>query len=151
MTKFSGCGTTADGKHVQFSAEQAESLWKSAEAAKEARKESMPDTNAALRQLCSGRVRLYELGWSDASYCPKDGAPFAVIQYGSSGIFSAFYQGEWPNGRVVMDDFCVHPDGLLWKAIDKMSEDEAAKLKECDAATVAHMERDAKIFGALSD
>jgi len=31
-------------------------------------------------------------------YCPKDGTTFNVLEAGSTGIFVAHYEGEWPTG-----------------------------------------------------
>lgn len=76
------------------------------EEADEKRKESMPDQESALTQMLQAYLRLKELGWRDAVYCPKDGTMFEVIEAGSTGIHECNYQGEWPNGS-----WWVYADG----------------------------------------
>lgn len=69
----------------------------------------MPDEKTALSVMHDAYVRLGELGWRCASYCPKDGSSFQVIEAGSTGIFRAHYQGEWPTGTWWLED-----EGDLW-------------------------------------
>ncbi len=141
--------TMADGSHEPLRRELADALWAAAEAAKEKRAADMPVTSDALRMMSDAKSRLRELDWSDACYCPKDGTEFAVIGFGSTGIFRSFYMGEWPKGHLYIDDFLCGVDGHMWKPIDKLTPEEKTKLEECDQATIQHMERDAKMFGGI--
>ena len=63
------------------------------------RAESMPDVQSALNQMFEAFLRLKDLGWREAMYCPKDGSMFDAISAGSTGICKTSYDGEWPKGR----------------------------------------------------
>ncbi len=91
-----GHGTLSDGTHVPITRAEADALWKAVEIEKAQRAAMMPDTKAALRALCDARQRLKELGWKEGQYCPKDGTEFAAIEYGSTGIFTGWFDGKWP-------------------------------------------------------
>lgn len=69
----------------------------------------MPTERDAVNALMEAYLRLKEFGWREAIYCPKDGAPFKVIEAGSTGFHDCHYQGEWPEGR-----WWVHSEGDLW-------------------------------------
>ncbi len=71
----------------------------SASIAKENRALKMPTEASAIQALFEAHLRLKDLGWQDAIYCPKDGTPFHVIELGSTGIHECTYEGEWPNGH----------------------------------------------------
>jgi hypothetical protein len=76
------------------------------EAAKARRAEQMPDDKAAIHALFDAWLRLKELGWNDAQYCPKDGSLFDAIEVGSTGVHRCRYEGQWPSGGwwIVGDD-----------------------------------------------
>lgn len=60
----------------------------------------MPDEQSAVNMFFEAWLRLKELGWNNADYCPKDGSEFAIIEAGSTGIHRhCFYDGEWPDGK----------------------------------------------------
>ena len=63
-----------------------------------ARAAAMPDVQSAINALFEAWLRLKELGWREAIYCPKDGTSFEVIEAGSTGIFPCHYDGKWPGG-----------------------------------------------------
>ncbi len=65
----------------------------------ERRAEILPDEYACLRVMMDAYQRLKELGWNDIIYCPKDGTEFDAIEFGSTGMHTARYEGEWPNGH----------------------------------------------------
>lgn len=71
--------------------------------AKADRAAEMPDDAAALAVLHRAYMRLKELGWRDALYCPKDGSEFDVIEMGSTGVHTCAYFGDWPNGVWLID------------------------------------------------
>ena len=129
-----GRATLLDGTHVHLSADEARVIVEACEAADAKRRESMPDSMAALRTLHDALTRLRDEGWRDGIYCPKDGLPFALIEFGSTGVFEGSYCGEWPSGSVMFSDGLVNPRGLLWKPIDHLTEAEAKKLRECTEA-----------------
>lgn len=103
-----GHKTFADGaggfRHEPLRKDEADALWASCEADRERRASDMPDEKAALKILFDAWLRLKELGWREAAYCPKDGSPFQIIEAGSTGIFDAFYQGKWPDGYIISHD-----------------------------------------------
>lgn len=141
MSDYHGHATLDDGTHVTMTAEEAEALWKAAEEASARLADEMPETADALRTIHTGLSRLRDLGWREAKYCPKDGSPFAVIEYGSTGLFEAFYSGDWPTGRIYCCDYLCHPDGMLFKPLAELTDDERAKLDECMAREKVHYER----------
>lgn len=96
-------------RHEPLTRAEADRFWKAAEAAKASRAERMPDVKAALDAMHDAYTRLKELGWREASYCPKDGTHFQVIEPGSTGIHDANYTGEWPKGSWWVYDGDVWP------------------------------------------
>jgi hypothetical protein len=100
----------ADGfRHEPLTRAEGDAILKECEEAEKKRAEQMPDEKAALHQMFQAYTRLKDLGWREASYCPKDGSVFNVIEAGSTGIFRCHYDGEWPKGT-----WWVHDDGDLW-------------------------------------
>lgn len=95
----------------KMTAEEAKELWEKSEADQARRLENMPTELDALLALFEAYQRLMELGWSDASGCPKDGTVFEVIEAGSTGIFDCHYSGEWPKGS-----WWIHEAGDLWSS-----------------------------------
>ncbi len=69
-----------------------------------ARAIAMPTEEAALHQMRDVFLRLKELGWTEAQYCPKDGKTCLFIEFGSSHVFHGHYSGEWPNGVFLLED-----------------------------------------------
>lgn len=110
-----------------------------------------PDTYAVLSAISGAAQRLRDLGWRDAYYCPKDGTTFAMAQAGSTGIFSAFYTGKWPDGYIIADDCFYGTGGCWWKPLDKLTDDERVILERCDKSTTAHIERMAAILEQQND
>ena len=70
----------------------------------------MPDETAALRTMFNAWLRLKELGWREAMYCPKDGSHFKAIEAGNTGIHDCNYTGDWPKGSWWIYD----GDGDVW-------------------------------------
>ena len=68
------------------------------EAKRAKRAEQMPTESDALNIMFEAYLRLKELGWNDAIYCPKDGKAFQAIEAGSTGISQCYYAGNWPKG-----------------------------------------------------
>lgn len=75
-------------------------IFDKAEAEQRSRAEQIPTEEHAIRQLNQGYLRLKELGFKEAIYCPKDGSKFEAIEAGSTAIHTeCWYQGDWPNGH----------------------------------------------------
>jgi len=126
--------------------EQAAAIFAAIDRRDAEREAEMPDTQAALHHASVGMDRLRKLGWADGVYCPKDGAKFALIQWGSTGVHAGFYMGNWPGGHIYCGDFLVQPEAVMWKAIDKLSSDEAAMLAASEADDRAFMNRQLAAF-----
>lgn len=139
--EVTGWATTVEGKRVQLSTAEARSVLAAGKRKQRALKREMPDALTALQKLGDAHHRLGELGWRGGSYCPKDGRSFAVIEFGSTGIFGATYTGNWPDGHVEFCDCISRPQGLLWKALDKLTDEERAHMEMCDAAAKQYLER----------
>ena len=96
-------------RHEPLTKAEADALWERAEALKAKRAADMPTEDAALTAMFQAWLRLKELGWNEAIYCPKDGTPFKAIEPGSSGIHDCIYMGEWPSGG-----WWSQSEGDLW-------------------------------------
>ncbi|MEG3086205.1 hypothetical protein [Sphingomonas sp. PB4P5] len=117
---------------VAITSEQFDALWAAADANKAKRAADMPTEQDAINALSSAYRRLKELGWNDPIYCPKDGSSFDVIEAGSTGIHSAHYEGEWPDGS-----WWIAEGGDLWPSrptLYRPTEAELLKRQECAAA-----------------
>lgn len=68
------------------------------EAEEAARAADMPTEQDAINAMFRAYLRLKELGWREAIYCPKDGTRFRAIEAGSTWTFPCHYMGDWPNG-----------------------------------------------------
>jgi hypothetical protein len=123
-------------RHEPLTRAEAEAIFEAADKETAARAEKMPDEKAAMRVMFDAWLRLKELGWSEASYCPKDGTPFKAIEAGSTGIFDCHYDGEWPNGT-----WWIADAGDLWPSrpiLFKLNPEDQAKK---DAAMKAAAEK----------
>ena len=89
--------------------EQAAAILDAMKCDQKARMEEMPDEERALAEMHRAYIRLTEMGWRNAIYCPKDGTIFEAIEAGSTGIFDCYYDGEWPDGR-----WWILGNGDLW-------------------------------------
>ncbi len=97
-------------RHEPLTRGEADEMLERIERADKERAERMPDQHAALSVMFEAYLRLKELGWRDACYCPKDGTLFDVIEAGSTGIHECHYQGDWPG------TYWIHSDNDLWPA-----------------------------------
>lgn len=110
---------TEDGgfRYEPLRKDEADALWATCEMEREDRATRMPDERAAINAMFQAWYRLKELGWKEAIYCPKDGTPFDIIEAGSTGIFPAFYSGEWPDGYIIShdehDSYVNRPGGVI--------------------------------------
>lgn len=86
-------------RHEPLTRAEADAIIELCEQRKAKRAADMPDVQSAIHAMQDAYLRLKELGWSEAIYCPKDGSLFEVIEPGSTGIHKCHYEGEWPRGR----------------------------------------------------
>lgn len=102
-----GHKTSRDGhrySHSPLRKSEADALLAAIEEDTRQRAELMPDEKSAIKMMFDAWYRLKELGWKEAIYCPKDGSEFDIIEAGSTGVFSAFYNGQWPDGYIISHD-----------------------------------------------
>lgn len=111
--KIVGHKTFSDGeggyRHEPLTEREADALWAEAEARREKRAADMPTEQDAIKAMFGAWLRLKELGWREAEYCPKDGSVFQVIEPGSTGIHDCSYDGDWPKGT-----WWIHAENDLW-------------------------------------
>ena len=109
---------------VKMSRDEFDAFWSKVEAEKAQRAADMPTEQDAIEAMHQAYLRLKELGWNDAIYCPKDGTGFDAIEVGSTGIQRCHYSGEWPDG-----DWWAVEAGDLWPSrpsLYRVSEEEKA-------------------------
>lgn len=104
-----GHKTLRDGTHEPLRQSEAESIMAACDAARASRLAAMPDEQSAIRAMFDAWMRLKELGWNDAQYCPKDGSSFDALEAGSTGIHRCRYEGDWPTGN-----YWIEAEGDLW-------------------------------------
>jgi len=126
--------------------EQAKAIFEAISKSDAEREAAMPTHQAALHQASAAKERLKKLGWREGIYCPKDGTPFALVEWGSTGVHPGHYMGEWPTGDVYCNDFMVPPHAIMWKAIDKLSDDERAAFNASIADGKDFIERQLQAF-----
>lgn len=122
-----------------------------AERAREARAHLMADGKSARAALRSALLRLRELGWRDGIYCPKGGESFAVLEFGSTGVFTGFYSGEWPTGHVIVEDEVTTPKGILWKPLASLTDEEEDARRRAAQDTSDFTARLGRAFGDAPD
>lgn len=91
-------------RHAPLTRAESEAIIEAIDAECAKRAADMPDEQAAISVMFQSWLRLRELGWREAMYCPKDGRSFKVIEPGSTGIFDCHYHGEWPTGSYWVSD-----------------------------------------------
>jgi len=105
-----GHKTFADGRHEPLRKDEADSIMAACEAREAKHAADMPDEISAINAGFQAYLKLQELGWKKACYCPKDGTEFLVIEPGSTGIHSCHYSGKWPTGTYwISDGFDLYP------------------------------------------
>lgn len=118
--------------HEPLTRAEAETWLGEADARKAKREQDMPDERAAINALFEAWLRLKELGWREAVYCPKDGTQFQAIETGSAGIHPCFYSGEWPDGYWMLGEGmdCGPSRPILFKLHPEDEARRAAKMAE---------------------
>ena len=126
-------------RHEPLTRAEGDMLWEAAKAAEAKRAADMPDEQAAINAMFSAWLRLKELGWREAIYCPKDGSTFKVIEAGSTGIFDCSYLGEWPSGSYwVSDEHDSYPSRpVMFKLLPEAQAKYDAKMAEAKARYAA--------------
>lgn len=128
-----GWRTMKDGSRVVITRAEALEIHADLEKRLAERAERLPDERSAICAMFDAYDRLRELGWREAIYCPKDGSSFEVIEAGSTGIFRAHYEGEWPKGSWWLED-----GGDVWPSRPILHrlypEDEAKRKAAMEAA-----------------
>jgi hypothetical protein len=138
---IAGWAKLADGSRIAISEQDARAMMAQVEANEARKAAAMPTTKEAVSALFDAYDRLRQLGWSEGSYCPKDGSPFAAIQRGSTGIFTGFFDGEWPYDFAHIENAGTHPHGFMWKPLDKLTEWEEAARQKSAQSTSQFIER----------
>ena len=146
MTGFSGHLTKRDGSRAIMSSEEAELLWRQSEANEQRKRDLMPTEESAIKAMFDGWYRLRAFGWREAIYCPKDGSTFQVIEAGSTGIHTAHYEGEWPEGTWWLnDDGDLSPSRpILFRLFPEDEEKRKAKRKAKMAAAAEKFRAEAE-------
>ena len=67
-------------RHEPLTRAEGETLWAAYQRAHEDRVARMPDEKSALNTMHDAYTRLKDMGWRDATYCPKDGSHFQAIR-----------------------------------------------------------------------
>jgi hypothetical protein len=111
--------TFSDGHHEPLLKSEADAFMAAADEARARRTAQMPDEQSAIHGLFDAWLRLKDLGWNDAIYCPKDGSLFDVIEPGSTGIHQCKYEGAWPTGSwwIVSDGDMCPSNPVLFRAV----------------------------------
>jgi hypothetical protein len=82
----------------------AEELWTDVQRIRTERAEQFPEFKDCLLTMLMAKDRLREFGWNDGMYAPRDGTVFEVIEFGSTGVFDCYYEGEWADGYWMVSD-----------------------------------------------
>lgn len=123
----------SDGTRKALTSDEAKAIWQQIEASTKERAEKMPDAESALRSMISAEERLKELGWRDARYCPRDESEFAVCEIGSTGMWKAFYSGEF----ITYADCVSKGNRMYFKPLDKLTDGERTRIENCDKEVAA--------------
>lgn len=132
MADYYGHKTLIDGTHVALTSDEAEALWKSVEASKQRRADTMPRVQDALSAMLDAKQRMEELGWwQGGGLRVRRGDQCAVAEFGSTGIWSGLVDDE---GKYVYYCDCVTDRRHAWlKPLADLTEDERAHMAKCDA------------------
>lgn len=111
-----GHKTYSDGaggfRHKPLRASEADQIMAALERDKARRAEMMPTEADAARALWEAYYRLKELGWREATYCPRDGRTLKFIEAGSSGIDEGHCDDQ--NRAHKLPSVWLHSKGDLW-------------------------------------
>jgi hypothetical protein len=99
-------------RHEPLRSSEAERIMAAVEEAKQRRAEMMPTEKDAARLMWEAYYRLTELGWRDATYCPRDGRMLKFIEAGSSGIHDGHCDDQDKAHK--RPTVWLHSSGDLW-------------------------------------
>lgn len=99
-------------RHEPLRASEAELIMDAADKAEKRRAEIMPTEQDAVRAMWDAYRRLEELGWRNATYCPRDGRMLLFIEAGSSGIHEGHCDDQDTAYR--RPTVWLHDHGDLW-------------------------------------
>jgi hypothetical protein len=111
-----GHKTYSDGargfRHEPLLASEADVIMAAVDRAKARRAELMPTEEDAARAMWEAYYRLKELGWREATYCPRDGRTLKFIEAGSSGIHDGHCDDQ--DRAHKLPGVWLHSEGDLW-------------------------------------
>lgn len=99
-------------RHELIRASEAAAIMAAVDEAKRRRAELMPTERDAVRAMWEAYHRLEELGWRNATYCPRDGRTLLFIEAGSSGIHEGHCDD--PDTAHRRPTVWLHDHGDLW-------------------------------------
>ena len=133
-------------RHEPLTRAEGDTLWAACQRAHEDRVARMPDEKSALKTMHDAYTRLKDMGWRDATYCPKDGSHFQAIEAGSTGIHDCNYQGEWPNGSWWLYDGDIWPSRpILFRLYPEDQAKEDARREEARQRYAREVQSDSGI------
>lgn len=130
-TEYHGHKTMADGSHVPLTKDDVAAITALIEGNAAKRNADMPTVRDALSAFISAEERLRDLGWwRGGGLRIRRGDDCAVIQQGSTGMWSGRYQedGEY----VLFGDSVCRPRDCWMKPLSDLTDDERAWVEECD-------------------
>lgn len=128
---YYGHRTLADGTHEPLTKAEAETLMAALAASKDKLAADMPTATDALAMLIKAEERLRDLGWwRGGGLSVRRGDDCAVIQQGSTGMWSGHYQasGEY----VLFGDSVCKPRDCYLKPLAGLTPDERSWMQKCD-------------------
>ena len=142
-----GYKTMLGGSRVEMSASEIDHLEKHIADQDKRRAEAFPTTLAALGAFIDADQRLTALGWKKYTFGFDDGTELAIIERGSTGIFYGF----WNKPYFHYAD-CVSPikDGVFWKLIADLTDDERLQMNKCSADHGKFMKAQTWSFQAIA-
>lgn len=128
---YCGHKTLTDGSRVPLTEDEANALMDQLAAAKSRRASDMPTVRDALSAIIAAEERLRELGWwRGGGLRVRRGDDCAVIQHGSTGMWSGRYQAD--GQYVLFGDSVCRPRECLMKPLAELTSEERAWMEECD-------------------
>lgn len=131
--EYHGHKTMADGSRVPLTKGEAAEIMAHIKEREAKRSADMPTVRDALSALISAEERLRDLGWwRGGGLRVRRGDACAVIQQGSTGMWSGRYQedGEY----VLFGDSVCRPRDCWMKPLPDLTDEERAWMEKCDKA-----------------
>ena len=128
--KYGGHMITADGSHAALTSDQAEAFWMASEKSAADRAERMPTARDALSAVLDAQQRLNKLGWWRGVFRLKPGDECAVVEFGSTGMWTGWLDDE--RKYVHYCGGCSSPDKVWLKPLADLTDDERSHMEYCD-------------------